>query len=235
MTVNIIRLATGVPGLDKLIEGGYVQNSINLIAGTTGTGKTILCSQFLLDGARKGEPGLYITLEQNKDSISEDLIVFDWGEEFKNYVDRQFLIIDSETPTDFKELSDISTNLIKRFKIKRFVLDSLSVASMGWKISSSDIGKTRREMFGFMSTLKNSGVTSLLITEIPEGETKSLSRFGFEEFLADGIIILNYFEYTAGGIPRSLMIRKMRRTSFKNDILPLEIGDDGIKVLSTRK
>jgi KaiC/GvpD/RAD55 family RecA-like ATPase len=86
-----------------------------------------------------------------------------------------------------------------------------------------------------MNTLKSTGVTSLLIAEIPEEKTKALSRFGFEEFLADGIIILHYLEYAAGGTPRSLLIRKMRRTDHGTDIYPIEITKTGIKLLPPKK
>ena len=100
---------------------------------------------------------------------------------------------------------------------------------MGWK-ETTEIAKLRAELFDFIKTLKNLGVTSLLITEIPEEKTKSLSRFGFEEFLADGIIVLHYLEYAAGGTPRSLVIRKMRRTEHGSDIYPMEITKTGIVV-----
>jgi KaiC/GvpD/RAD55 family RecA-like ATPase len=104
---------------------------------------------------------------------------------------------------------------------------------MGWKVSAMDIGKVRSQIFDYFRALKLTGVTTLLVTEIPETELKALSRFGFEEFLADGLIILYYLEYAAGGMPRSLLIRKMRRTKHSSDIHPMEITDKGIKVYSS--
>ncbi len=85
-------------------------------------------------------------------------------------------------------------------------------------------------MFRFLKALKTMGVTSLLITEIPEDNPKKLSRFGIEEFVADSVIILNYLEYAAGGVPRSLIIRKMRQTNHGVDIYPFEITKKGIVV-----
>ncbi|MEM5811109.1 MAG: ATPase domain-containing protein, partial [Candidatus Aenigmatarchaeota archaeon] len=121
-------------------------------------------------------------------------------------------------------------NYVKKVDAKRFVLDSLSIATMGWKVGEMDLTKIRAEVFGFMKSLKSLDVTSLLITEVPETETKALSRFGFEEFLADGVIILHYLEYAAGGTPRSLIIRKMRRTNHSTDIFPIEITNQGMKL-----
>lgn len=222
------RTESGIPGLDKIIEGGFVKNSINLIAGQTGTGKTLFAMQYLLHGLRNGENGLYITLEQTVDDIMSDVGKFGWDVEFKKYIQQGKFSIISQEPIGIKELQDATITNIKKLSAKRFVLDSLSIATMGWKVSSMDIGKIRSEIFTYMKTLKNSSVTALLITEIPETQTKSLSRFGFEEFLSDGVIILHYLEYAAGGTPRSLLVRKMRRTSHGSDIYPIQISKTGV-------
>jgi len=226
----IERVATGIPGLDKLIEGGYFKGSINLVAGQTGTGKTIYGCQFLLEGLKKGEPGVFLTLEESEQDILNDVARFGWDKIFREAMERGNFILASMAPTSIKELEEISIRHIKRINAQRFVLDSLSIATMGWKVSTMDIGKVRSEIFDYFKALKLTGVTSLLVTEIPETELKALSRFGFEEFLADGLIILYYLEYAAGGMPRSLLIRKMRRTKHSSDIHPMEITDKGIKV-----
>jgi len=224
------RLESGIPGLDKLIEGGFVRNSINLIAGQTGTGKTLFTMQYLMHGLRKGENGLYISLEQTADDVMLDVGKFGWDVEFKKYIQQGKFAIITQEPTSIKDLQDVTLVNIKKTGAKRFALDSLSIATMGWKVSSMDVGKIRSEIFSYMKALKNSGVTTLLITEIPETETKALSRFGFEEFVADSVIIMHYLEYAAGGTPRSLLVRKMRRTSHGTDIYPIEIGKTGLVV-----
>lgn len=224
------RVETGIPGFDKLIEGGLIRGSTYLVAGQTGTGKSIFSVQYILNGLRKGEPGVYITLEQSTEEIIEDMSKFGWGEELKKYMDSGKLAIVSSVPTSIKDLQETALTNIRRVGAKRFVLDSLSVATMSWKVSSMDIGKVRSEIFDFMRTLEHTGLTSLLITEIPEGDVKKISRFGFEEFIADGVIILHYLEYAAGGTPRSLIIRKMRRTNHGTDIYPIEITKDGLVV-----
>jgi KaiC/GvpD/RAD55 family RecA-like ATPase len=169
-------------------------------------------------------------LEESRDSIFEDLSLFDWGEEFKKFAENHIVILDPETPIDFAELTTTSIDLIKKYNAKRFVLDSLSIAGMGWKVSSMDIGKIRRQAFEFMSTLRRSGVTSLLITEVPETEDKKLGMFGFEEFMADGIIKMNYLG-VGTAIYNNLEVRKMRRTHHAREIFPLEFTNEGIKVI----
>ncbi len=230
----IERIESGIPGLDELIDGGFVKNSVNLIAGQTGTAKTIFCCQYLLHGLRNGEKGLYVSLEESPEEILKDISVFGWDKEFREYIKKGNLIFVAEFPTSFRELTDVTVDLIRRLGAQRFVLDSLSVATMGWEMGRLDLGKMRRELFEFISALKKENVTSLLIVEIPEAE-KKISRFGFEEFVADGIIILYYLEYAVGGFSRSLSIRKMRRTAHATDIYPFEITKEGIVVKNVEK
>ena len=75
---GIVRVPTGIPGLDKLIQGGLVKNSANLVAGGTGTGKTIFAIQFLVEGVKRKEPGIYITFEEKKKKVYLDMLEFGW-------------------------------------------------------------------------------------------------------------------------------------------------------------
>lgn len=224
------RIPTGIPGLDKLIEGGLIKGSTYLIAGQTGTGKSIFTMQYLIEGLKRGETCVYLSLEQKIDELMGDMMKFEWGALLKKYYDTGKLILVSVEPTNMKDLQDASLTYISKVKANRFVLDSLTVAALGWKISSMDTGKIRSEVFSYLRSVETTGVTSMLIAEISENDIKSLSSFGFEEFLVDGVIVLNYLDYAAGGTPRSLMIRKMRRTNHGTDIYPFEISKSGISV-----
>lgn len=224
----IERVKSGIPGLDKLTEGGFVKGSVNLVAGTTGTGKTIFCCQYLLDGLRKGENGVYLTLEQSKDEILRDVSVFGWDEEFREFINQNKLKMEFTFPTSIKKLGEFVLDMIEKINAKRFVLDSLSVATMGWEVSS-DISKIRREVFELMVALKKRGVTSLLITEVPETDVKALSKFGFEEFVSDGIVKL-YYIGIGGEDFMHLEIRKMRRTKHARGLYPMNFTKNGLTV-----
>ncbi len=224
------RVPSGTPGFDELVEGGFVKGSTYLVAGQAGTGKSIFTMQFLLEGLKRGETCVYLSLEQRVDEVLQDMDKFEWGGIVRKCFQSGQLIIVSSEPTSMKDLQDTSLAYIAKVRAGRFVLDSLTVAALGWKTSSMDEGKIRSEIFSYMRALESTGVTALLISEIPEGDIKRVSMFGFEEFLVDGVVVLHYLDYAAGGTPRSLMIRKMRRTNHGTDIYPFEISKKGVAV-----
>lgn len=166
------RVESGIPGLDKLMEGGFVKGSSNLLAGATGTCKTIFSCQFILHGLRNGESGVYLSLEQTEREILEDVSKFGWDKEFKKYIEQGKFMLRSQAPTDIKDVADLALSLIKRVNAKRFVLDSMSIATLGWKISAEDVGKVRMELIDLVKMINNTGVTSLYIGEIPETRPK---------------------------------------------------------------
>ena len=218
----IRRISTGIPGLDSLIEGGIIQGSAILVSGTTGTGKTIFSSQFLWHGLQKGEPGVYLTLEEDPIDLKENMSVFGWN--FEKYEKRDLCRIISHDPFEISDVLSIVLDAIEEIKAKRFVLDSISILGLYLKGPHA----IRKKLYTISRTIKKAGCTSLIISEIPEEESKMLSRFGVEEFVTDGVIVLNYLEYAAGGLQRSLIIRKMRRTNHGKEIYPFEITEKGI-------
>jgi len=226
---GVARVEIGIPGMDRLVEGGLPKGSINLIVGTTGTCKTLFSSQFLWHGLQTNQPGVYVTVEQETENILSDVSRF--GFDFRNYIQQGKCVFLDELPSNFKDLEKSVFDNIVKIGATRFVLDSLSVAIMGLK-EIKDMSVLRRQVFRFAKRLRSMGVTSILTTEIPETQSKALTRFGFEEFVADGIIVLYYLEYATGEKTRSLLIRKMRKTNHATDIYPFVITKEGIVVKS---
>ncbi|MBT4732160.1 circadian clock protein KaiC, partial [Candidatus Woesearchaeota archaeon] len=72
------RVGTGISKIDKLISGGFKKNSVNLVVGNAGSGKTTLAMQYLVDGLKKGEAGIYITFDENKEKLYDDFAEFGW-------------------------------------------------------------------------------------------------------------------------------------------------------------
>ncbi len=218
------RVTMGVKGLDKLLCGGIPKSSVILVSGGTGTGKTTFLSQYLWDGLEKGEKGLFITLEETPKEIKEDAAQYGW--DFERF----------EKDGSFKceyfdpfELSDISTRIADLITVngfKRIAIDSTSLFGM----YINDEYKIRKKLYQLVESLKKSGATTILSAEIPEDQKKKLSRFGVEEFVADGVIVL-YYTGVGEGAFRNIEVRKMRRTNHKHGVFPLEIKKDGMHVV----
>lgn len=221
--VKIERVPSGIPGLDSLIEGGFVRGSSTLISGGTGTGKTIFCMQFLYNGATKySEPGVFLSFEEDPVKLRMNASRFGWDLEKQEKAKK--LAILYEEPYQFEHFMEALERKVKEYKAKRLVIDSTSV--FGLCLESQH--EVRMRLFDLVRNLKKLDVTSLLTAEILE-DSKGLSRFGVEEFVVDGVVRLYYTTIgteTFGNIE----IRKMRTTKNVHGIFPTKICDKGLEV-----
>ncbi|MFQ6009774.1 MAG: RAD55 family ATPase [Candidatus Aenigmatarchaeota archaeon] len=219
---SVERIPTGIKGLDRFMKGGLIKGTTTLLTGSTGTGKTIFCTQFILEGLRKKEKCLFITMEERVEDIINDVKEFKW--DLRKHMDSGLLILEYRDPFQLANLAEKLAERIKKNKIQRVVIDSTSLFGLYFK----DPFDVRKQLFNLMAKLKSSGATTILTSEMPEAD-HMLSRFGVEEYITDNVIILNYLG--VGGVyGRSLSIRKMRRTDHGKDVYPLKIGKRGIEI-----
>lgn len=216
------RIPSGIPGLDALMEGGFIKGSTILVSGAAGTGKTIFCTQFLLEGLKRGETCMFITLEEKPEDIIGDVKRFGW--DLRKYVDEKKLFLDFQDPFQITDITSPLLDKIQQHKVQRVAVDSTAVFELYYK----DPSEIRKQLFKLLTGLKGIGVTSLLTSELPE-ESKTLAKFGVEEFVVDGVILLHYLGIGESAYS-SIQIRKMRRTKHEKDIFPMEITDKGIVV-----
>jgi len=216
------RVSSGILGLDKIMGGGFVKNSVNLVTGATGTGKSIFGLQYIWHGLQIGENGVYITLEQEPEEIFADVEFFGW--DFNKYIKNKKCVIEYLTSWELEDLPLKVYDRIKSIKAKRFVLDPLSLVC-----SELEPSRIRTEISEFLAGLRHTGATSLLVCEVPD-DSKALSTFGVEEFIVDGIIVLNYLDFEHEGSSRSLIVRKMRRTKHGSEIYPMKITKKGMLI-----
>ncbi|MBS7246781.1 MAG: ATPase domain-containing protein [Candidatus Jordarchaeales archaeon] len=235
----IERVKTGIPGLDEITNGGFIKGTNVLVTGGTGTGKTIFCTQSLYYGAKDyDEPGVFVTLEERPDDIRREAMQFGWDLK-KLEEDGKLIIIDAASskagiptsePYALRRGFDISTlaqeiyKATKEINAERVVIDSLS--SLGIRFES--LTAIRTAIFKIASLLNDLNTTSLLTSEITS--KNELSRFGVEEFIAQGIIVL-YLNEERGELKRSLVVRKLRFTKHSLKVVPFEISDKGIIIL----
>jgi KaiC/GvpD/RAD55 family RecA-like ATPase len=219
------KVATGIPGFDQLIQGGFNSKSVNLIAGGPGCGKTLFCLQFLWNGLTQfNENGLFVSFEENLEDLKKDALAMGWDfDRFENEKKVKFVYFH---PYEVRDIHKQLEHEIKSINAKRIIIDSTSVYGMTLETAF----EVRKGLFDLTGILKKLDCVSLLTTEVTENSNVSkLSRFGVEEFLSDSIILLT-FESMGGQFSRSLMVRKMRRTKNDEDIHPLEVSEKGLVV-----
>src|SRR3989338_7104445 len=220
------RIASGIPGLDELIEGGFPEGSSILLSGGAGVGKSIFCLEYLYNGAKEfNETGVYITLEEGPHNLWWNMQRFKW-DLLPLEKDNKLKIYKFEPSMDLKENAQSQiTRIVDKARMlgaKRMVIDSITAFSF-WM---DDIGKIRYAVYVLVEALRKLDCTTVLTCETTGGKNQ-ISRFGVEEFLTDGVIQLHYTPPH-----RSLFIRKMRGTDHDKRVHPVEISDLGFQVNS---
>jgi KaiC/GvpD/RAD55 family RecA-like ATPase len=249
--MEIKRCPTGVEGLDELLEGGFPQGRTILVAGGCGTGKSILATQFLYNGAKKyGEPGVLVSLEQNPYRIKADMKNMGMDlEELEQ--DNKLIIVDASLSDSLfrqgtseytlsksasfslESILGIIEDAVRKIDAKRAVIDSFSALDSLIGIKKSHTPSLmsddpRKTIIGINYKLQNMNLTSILLSDILENE--ATSKYGVEEFIVDGVITLHYNVF--GPDPgRHLVIKKMRSTEHGQNINTIEFNKGrGIRV-----
>lgn len=216
------RVTSGVKGLDKLLEGGFIPGSSVLVTGSAGTGKSTFLLQFMWDGLQNGESCLFITLEETPEELKADALQYGW--DFAKYEKSGKFRIEYFDPFELGDMQQRLKDLIIVNNFSRVSIDSSSLIGM----YENDEYKTRKKLYSLVQSLKKAKTTSLISAEIPE-ESKQLSRFGVEEFVVDGVIVF-YYLGIGEGVFRSISVRKMRQTNHKHGTFPMEITPKGLVV-----
>jgi len=225
------KIKSGVSGVDSLLFGGIPERKSILITGSCGTGKTIFASQFM----HIGGGGVYISFEQNKEKLYKDLL--EVGIDFKKLEKKKKLKVLGGNLVSIQRLKekrgakaddiiDEIIEVVREVKAKRVVIDSVNLFLLLF-----DTDKERRNIFyDLIYNLEQEGCTTLMTCELPENSW-SLSWFGFEEFVTDGVILLQRdYQKEHNVNKRYLKIVKIRGTDFKEGNFPLNISHKGIKV-----
>ena len=218
------RLSTGISGLDTLIEGGIPKGSTVLIAGNPGTGKTILTAHFLYDGLIKNENAIYVSFSESKEQFFVNTERFEMDfKKFHNQNKFSFLDLSSFTSEGIQDALEEVLATIKETHAKRIVVDSFSAILQSFQ----SINEARIALHVVLGKMfRGEGVTNMLIAEVPIGSNNIGS--GIEEFVADGIIKLEYGNDNA--IPIIVKIIKMRSTSIDRQPHVCDIKKSGMIV-----
>ena len=225
-----MRVSSGVPGFDELVEGGLLKDRLYVVSGPPGSGKTTFSSQFITQGAKEGENCLYVTMHETKEELMQDMSGYDFGfDQVMASGKVQFLnlVTDSgkRTITQFGTDGGLTNRIVaflEQQDIDRAVIDSTMLLQHFFENVSDEIT-------GFLSALKQTETTTVLISEMTDP-----SSYADEHYLAHGVIFFhNYLE--SGGMTRGVQVIKMRGTAIDCDIREVEFSDRGLRVLADRK
>ncbi len=222
------RVKTGVGGLDEMLQGGFPENHIVVLMGSFGTGKTTFGLQYLIEGLKNGESCMFISLEEDRESITKNAASYGW--DLEKAIETKKLGLFKLEPSDAKTtVTRIKSDLpkfIKTFGAKRVVIDSVSLLNMMF----TDDTERRSNLFNLCQLLRSTGATALLTAEVRDDNPRS-SRDGLAEYTADGVVLLQSDENRDGGeVQLTIRVLKMRRTSHSRRVKPYSISDKGITV-----
>lgn len=191
---EVPKIPTGIDGFDFLGFGGLPEGRTTLVSGSSGSAKTVFACQFVAEGVRRGEPGVFVTFEETPESIRRNMLGFGW--DIKQWEeDGLWAFVDASPDASQQalEVGDFDLGaLIARVEhaVRRVGAVRLSVDSIGALFHQFlNEGLVRRELFRVVAALKDLGLTSVLTAERVE-EFGPIGRYGVEEFVTDNVIVL---------------------------------------------
>ncbi len=225
MTILADQLRTGIDGLDYLLSGGLPRNSLIVVGGRPGVGKTLLASHFLYAGLLHGEQCFFVSFAETKDQFLK--IMENFGLHFQRFIDEgKFRYLDL-TITSSEAINDTLDTILSEvvsLGAKRLVIDSFDALATGFtKLADARIAL--HTILG--KAVRSEGCTTLILSELPFGSEEI--GLGIEEFVADGIILMDIAK-ERGGPRRMISIRKMRGLEISLRPSSYEISKSGLLV-----
>ncbi len=229
---GVKKLSTYIPGFDLLSMGGLPENRTTLVSGTSGSGKTVFATQFLVEGIRNdNQGGVFVTFEESPRDIQRNLQSFGWDiEDFKQQGKWAFVDATPSMDTDQLEAGqyDLGAFMARvEHAIRKVDAKRLSIDSFGAVFGQfADANAIRRELLRLGVALREMGVTTVLTTERLE-EHGPVARHGVEEFVADNVLILRNM-MSEEKRRRTLEILKFRGATHQKGEWPFTITSGGM-------
>ncbi|MCW4052426.1 MAG: AAA family ATPase [Candidatus Bathyarchaeota archaeon] len=239
------KVATGIPGLDELVDGGFPQERVVLVIGGPGTGKTILAGQFLYNGIYEdSQNGVFVSLDESKEHFYEEMLQF--GRDFrKAEAERKFAFIEATRMSRVVMLKEkLYQEESRSLRGKQLSIDKLiedlqeKIAAIGAKrvvvdtlaalvYRFPDPIERRTAVLDLIESLADLGVTCLVTTELGH---LSLERNALEEeFLVHGVIMMQTL-FSGATTTRAIQVEKMRGARVNPSLVPYSIDQNGIEV-----
>lgn len=232
MNTPLAKAATGIQGMDEILDGGLPRGRPTLVCGSAGCAKTLLAMEFLVHGAtRFNEPGLFVSFEETEEELAQNTASL--GFNLPRLVDEKKLFIDHVhiAREEFLESGEFDLqglfirleHAVNAVGARRVALDTLESLFSG--LPNPLI--LRAELRRLFRWLKDKGLTAIITGERGEG---SLTRHGMEEYVSDCVILLDH------RVDQEVSVRRLRVVKYRGSLhganeYPFLITETGISVL----
>jgi circadian clock protein KaiC len=216
-----VRISTGTPQLDELLNGGLPRGHALLVVGPTGAGKTILGTGFLAEGVKQGEKGVAVFFEKTtsrlRNSVLSELVSSG----------NVFIVGSRLLDLTVEELIDDLIDVVRRTGAKRVLIDSLS--EFGLYLAPEFRSDIRSAVFRVLDTLAKLGVSVVVTIGLEDRFTDLRFSQADISFLTDAIVAMRYVE-TEGRLVKLLSVVKVRGSAHSRELREYEITDRGIEI-----
>lgn len=224
---------SGIPGLDKVLGGGFLEGSVVAVSGPTGSGKSTFAAQFIHNGAAEwDEPGLYISIEESRADFFFHMGGYDW--DFTRLEkDRKFILLDYPIHEVDQILNQYGAvqEIINSTGVKRVVIDSVMPVALFFPTED----ERKKGLLRLIDNIRKWKVTTLLVSEDLKATEPGIvptSLYGIESY-SDGWINLSYrYDEKTSERMRYVEVLKMKGVAHSSRAYPASIGSRGFTVLS---
>jgi circadian clock protein KaiC len=229
--VQTQKVSTGVPGLDELLLGGLTAHRIYLLEGDPGTGKTTLALEFMMEGVRRGEKCLYVTLSETTEELKaiasshgwalDGINIFELTPPEANLTPAQSYTLLHPSEVELTETIKLIAERMEQLQPDRVVFDSLSEI----RLLAQDPLRYRRQILAMKQFFSGRRCTALLLDDLT-----SQSREAQVHSITHGVIVLEKNAREYGAERRRIRITKMRGTDFRGGYHDFIIQKGGLAV-----
>jgi circadian clock protein KaiC len=213
------RMSSGIPALDELLAHGYWPGASTLVAGPTGSGKTLMGLHFIMHGARHGEPGVIASLQENKTQLQRIASGFGWS------ISKENIEVMYRSPVDIyiDEWVHGLLEVVARTGARRVLVDSLA----DLRLAAPDETRFREFVYSLVQRFSRQDVSVLMTFEIPELFHPQRFSDAAVSHLSDNVVLLNYIQ-EKDSIKRAMSVIKSRASYHEPDVRQFLIGPAGI-------